>query len=664
MKHLLLLLFPLVCTTAWAQQKPTVYDAPLSPRRVSYDVQVQLQPEARTVSGVQRMTWRNPDQVPVDELQLHLYLNAFKPGSTFMNESGGQHRGFAAETDEQWGGIEITSLRIADHAPPPHGDLTTLPPLTPSTQGTDLTSAMTFIRPDDGNLDDYTVVSVPLPRAVQPGETITLDVAFDATLPEIVARTGWKQKADGSDFFMVAQWFPKLGVYEVPGQRYVPADTARGRWNTHQFHANSEFYADYGTYRVQMTVPEGYTVGATGIRIDEATADGQTTLTYWAEDVHDFAWTASPTYEEFTDTWRHVNLRLLIQPEHAYQAQRHFDVAKVALQYFDDWYGEYPYTTLTLVDGVGGSNGMEYPTLITCGTAYMLPEWVRPLELVTIHEFGHQYWYGLLASNEAEEAWLDEGINSYTEQRIMDAAYGYGSALDAPGLPVNDSDIQRLSYTKNNPSRGAIYNRSWAYDFGDYAKASYPKPATVLATLENHLGAEKMTALMRTYYTRWRFRHPTTRDFIAVAEEVAGEDLDWFFDQFIYGTVAVDYAVDRINRSLVSGAEEDGNAMFENTIRVHRKQDGIFPQTLLVRFDNDTEERRTWSGQEEWKDFTFARPARAIEAYLDPDNKVWLDVNRLNNRLTRIPDNATPRKYSFKFMVWVQQFFYLIASFA
>ncbi len=664
MKYLTVFLLFAWISTTWAQQKPTIYEEPLSERRVSYDMQVQLEPESRNLSGLQRITWRNPGQVPVNELQFHLYLNAFKPGSTFMNESGGSHRGFEAETDDQWGGINITRMRIADHDPPLHGDLTTLPPLTPTTEGTDLTENISFIRPDDNNPNDYTVISVPLPESVQPGETIALDVEFDAKMPEIIARTGWKKKADGSDFFLVAQWFPKLGVYEVPGQRYVPADAPEGQWNTHQFHANSEFYADYGTYRVQMTVPEDYIVGGTGVRTDAATADGKKTLTYWAEDVHDFAWTASNAYEEFTDEWRHVKLRLLIQPEHAYQAQRHFDAAKMSLQYFDDWYGEYPYSTLTLIDGVGGSNGMEYPTMITCGTVYMLPEWARPLELVTLHEFGHQYWYGLLGSNEFEEAWLDEGINSYTEQRIMDAAYGYGSAINAPGFPINDSDFQRLGYTKSNPNRGAMYTRSWEYDFGDYSKCSYPKPATVLATLENYLGADTMSELMRTYYSRWRFRHPTTRDFIQVAEDVSGQDLSWFFDQYVYGTVAVDYAVNRIRRNRISGSADDGDAVYENSIRVQRKQQGIFPQTLLVRFEDGTEERLTWSGEEEWKDFTFERSARAVEAFLDPENKVKLDINRLNNRQTLEPDNSTPRKYSFKFMVWVQQFFYLVASLA
>src|SRR5690606_12557077 len=188
----------------------------------------------------------------------------------------------------------------------------------------------------------------------------------------------------------------KLGVYEVPGQRYVPADAPRGQWNTHQFHANGEFYADFGTYEVTLTTPAGYVVGATGVRVAEAAGEGTQTVTYRAEDVHDFAWTASNDFLEYTDTWRHVQLRLLLQPEHRGQAQRHFDAAKAALEYFDEWVGPYPYTTLTLVDGIGGSNGMEYPTFITCCTTHGLPEGLRAHEVVTIHAFDHQYFHGHL----------------------------------------------------------------------------------------------------------------------------------------------------------------------------------------------------------------------------------------------------------------------------
>lgn len=675
----------LLATLPALAQRPTISDRPLSDRRVAYDIVINLDPEQRMLRGTERVVWRNPDRVPVDELQFHLYLNAFKnERSTFMRESGGELRSLAAEGEDRWGWIDIKQMRVEGAAE----------------AEADVTNALQFVHPDDDNRDDQTVAAVRLPRPVPPGGSVTLDVAFEARLPKVFARTGWSETDNRRLFFMVAQWFPKLGVYEVPGQRYVPPDAPRGMWNTHQFHANSEFYADYGTYRVEITTPADYTVGASGVRTSERTANGQRTVEYRAEDVHDFAWTASNDFREFTDQWRHVELRLLVQPAHSYQAARHFAAAKTALQYFNDWYGEYPYTTLTLVDGIGGSNGMEYPTLITCGTVYMLPARLRVLELVTIHEFGHQYWYGLLGSNEFEEAWLDEGINSYTEARIMDAAYGAGSSvIDLAGLRFGDGQMQRVLYAKSEPTRVVMFARAWDYPFEDYAEASYAKPATVLATLERHVGPEVMGRIMRAYYERWRFRHPTTKDFIQTAEEVSGQSLGWFFDQFVYGTVAVDYAVDRIvNEELPAHAEgiyqendqrirvgEDGKRfswpdgrelgpanqtasqssdVYRSEVWVERRQAGIFPQTLLVRFSDGSTELVEWDGQEQWKKFAYEKPARIVEAHLDPGNKVWLDIERLNNRRVAAADNSFAREHQLKFIVWLQQLFFAVAGLA
>lgn len=665
----------------WAQ-RATVSDRPLSERRVAYDIAVTLDPQKRTLRGTQTLTWRNPDRVPVDELQFHLYLNAFKnEKSTFMRESGGQLRGDTAEGNDRWGWIDIERLRVAAG---------------PAAQA-DLKPRLRFIRPDDNNRDDQTVVAIRLPQPVPPQGTITLDIGFAATLPRIFARTGWEEKPNKRLFFLVGQWFPKLGVYEIPGQRYVPRDAPRGRWNTHQFHANSEFYADYGTFRVRITTPKSYLVGASGVRVGEQQNGGQQTLTYRADDVHDFAWTASNDFREFHDRWRHVDLRLLVQPEHADQAARHFAAAKIGLQYFNDWYGPYPYTTLTLVDGLGGSNGMEYPTLITCGTFYRLPRGLRALELVTIHEFGHQYWYGLVGSNEFEEAWLDEGINSYSEVRILDAVYGpHRSVLDLFGLHIGDGALQRVGYTHDAPTRGAIFARAWEYPFDDYGKNSYSKPATVLATLERHLGAPIMDRVLRTYFERWRFRHPTTRDFIQVAEEVSGRSLDWFFDPYVYGTVAVDYAVARIVNQELSPhregvyearaggrfrIEEDGArrdlasdrelqkappelpadaARYKSEVWIERRQAGVFPQTLRVRFSDGQTVNTQFDGKETWKQFVFERPARVVEAYLDPDNRVLLDIDRLNNRKTVEPDASLATRYGLKWFVWLQQLFWAV----
>jgi len=185
-------------------------------------------------------------------------------------------------------------------------------------------------------------------------------------------------------------------VYEPAGTRYA----TKGQWNCHQFHAHSEFYADYGVYDVDITTPKQFWVEATGLMQGEmVNKDGTKTLRYHAEDVVDFAWTASPHFQETVDQWRHVKITLLLQPEHANQAKRHLDAAKAALAYFDKYLGRYPFPNLTIVDPpyhALGAAGMEYPTFITAGTFWQLPEGVRAAEGVTVHEFGHQYFYAII----------------------------------------------------------------------------------------------------------------------------------------------------------------------------------------------------------------------------------------------------------------------------
>ena len=222
-----------------------------SDRVVDYQISVALDPSKHELTGRQTLTWRNPSTTDaVSELQFHLYLNAFKnTKSTFVKESGGQLRGDEMAKDG-WGWIDITSLRTAT--------------------GADLKPTLAFIQPDDGNKDDQTVARVTLPEPVPPGGSVTLEMAFTSRLPQVFARTGHKD-----DFYLAGQWFPKLGVYEPAGMR----GRETGGWNCHQFHANSEFYADFGTYAVDITVPSHYIVGATGERKRER-KNGNGTTTY------------------------------------------------------------------------------------------------------------------------------------------------------------------------------------------------------------------------------------------------------------------------------------------------------------------------------------------------------------------------------------------------
>ncbi|HPR87174.1 MAG TPA: M1 family metallopeptidase, partial [bacterium] len=503
-----------------ATAQPVLFSPPKSPRIANYDIAVRLDIRTHRLHGREILRWRNTAAMPLSELQFHLYLNGFRNShSTYMRESG--KGGRASHDAEEWGYIEVDSLTSA--------------------AGENWLPLTSFIQPDDGNPEDKSVLRLQLPRPLPPGETLTLHLAFTAQLPAPpVARTGIKE-----EFVMAGQWFPKIGVCE------------NGTWNCHQFHANSEFFADFGVYNVDITVPRGHIVGATGLEFAvQDNADSTITHRYHAEDVHDFAWTSSPDFVVFTGRSRGVAISALVQKDHARQGARYIKAAETAVAWFHDQYGEYPYSHLTVVDprrGAMATGGMEYPTLITAWGAYSMPAGLHPLEMVIMHEFGHNYWYHLVASNEFEEAWLDEGINTFSEIGILADTYGEsGSMVDFWGLKLGDTQLQRLGYI-SQPGLDPVLLPSWQYaSNASYSSMSYNKPGLVLLTLQNYLGRETMNRILRTWLARWQFKHPHTSDFIAVANEVSGQNLDWFFDQALNTTAVLDYSVSRVSSEKVS----------------------------------------------------------------------------------------------------------------
>src|SRR5581483_7496816 len=230
------------------------------------------------------------------------------------------------------------------------------------------------------------------------------------------------------------------------------------------------------------------------------------TFTYHGDDIHDFAWTASPHYRILNDIYQGamgpVAMRIMMQPGHWSQAERHRKILKDSLTYFEKWYGPYPYKTITLVDPEHGSaaEGMEYPTLITGGTTWWMPKGLHEPELVVEHEFGHQYWYGMVATNEFEDAWMDEGINSYTELKIMDAIFSPNtSIINMGGITGGEPGLQRWQYL-GVADLDPIARNGWQYaTYNSYGGVTYGKTAVVLYTLESIIGEATMRHAMHTY---------------------------------------------------------------------------------------------------------------------------------------------------------------------
>ncbi len=691
-------------------------NAPQSVVWYKIDVQLKLDESnhPKHLEGREQLTWLNDSPDTIGDLQFHLYLNAFKnQKSTFFRESGGELRGDTFEPGH-WGWIDVSEMKIAG--------------------GEDLTPKIEFIHPDDDNADDRTVISVPLSKPVKPGEKITLDIRFTAQLPRVFARTGY-----AGPFALIAQWFPKIGVWESAGERR----REQAGWNCHQFHATTEFYADFGNFDVTMTVPAVYKgkIGSTGVmkseRENNAGQNGTVTYNFVQDNVHDFAWTVDTNYtvvkrafradEQVTlseiDEWaqrlnlpadriklRDVDVTLVIQNEHRDQIDRHFRAAFNSIKYFGLWYGKYPYDTLTVVDpshNGRGAGGMEYPTLITAGTSWRAGRDLNP-EGVIVHEFGHQFWYGLVATNEFEESWMDEGINTYSTARVLKTAYGadvipFGFAgVDWFHFPVElPHPYTDRIFTLQGKFNDPILKPAWKfYDFMSYGLNSYPRTGLTLNTLERYLGEDVMARVMREYHQKWRYRHPTSQDFFDTVNQVTGQDFTWFFDQFFRGANTLDYEISEISSKQsdvkIGVYDKDGqkaevkepedkrqdkgeSAPYENEVAVRRVGEAWFPVEMLFtlkdgnkvaakpiavpdgvieyQFNSSIDGKQwteTWAIKDRWKKFKFTTGSELVTAQIDPEEKVLLDANLTNNSKAKAMGVAGAVRWSSGAMYWVQ----------
>lgn len=626
MKILLCLIFTLVGMSYLGSQ--VIFKEPLSPRIANYHLTAKLDTRQKLLSGSEELTWRNVSRTPVQELQFHLYMNAFgNAKSTFSIESLKRSRRFGKFNKEKSGGIKINNLTLNNSV--------------------GLTDSIQFIQPDDGNIFDSTVVRIPLPNPVNPGEQIKLNLTFQTKFPQIIARTGYSV-----DYFLIGQWFPKIGVL------------VNGEWNCHQFHRNSEFFADFGVYQVDFTLPSNFVVGASGILLNKSSMDSTNTWTFRAEDVHDFALTAWPSFRQETRRIKETKVILLYAPEHAGNVSRYFAAISAAIESTAQWLMPYPYPVLTIVDPpVHGfrSSGMEYPTFVVGGSLQKLPKSFKLMpEDVTVHEFCHQYFYGILASNEFEESWLDEGFTSFFTEKILTKTFGLHKSFSTfLNLREGSLDHHRAGYLQN-PGQSIVVKRSWEFPGKSYGRFSYDKPVLILQTLENYLGKKVMEKIIRTYLNRWKFRHPTTRDFIKIVNEIAPENMDWYFDQALFKSDLLDYSVEKIVNKKIFPEQKDrasrSDSLFESEIIIKRKGTFLFPVEIQVVFSNGKILNKKWDGKSADDTLKYLKPSKVIAATVDPQNKIWLDANWTNNGFTIRTNQRGFWRFEFKAIKFFQNF--------
>jgi hypothetical protein len=477
----------------------------------SYTLRVSLDPAQHTMRGEGTLVWRNASREPQRELFVHLYLNAFKNRRTvFLRSPVDGFRG--SEILYDYGHIQVKRFAVREM------------------EGADVWPQGTPTTP--GDPDDETDIRVELPRPVAPGDAITIDLAWDAHLPSLALRTGHY-----GSFHMVGQWFPKIARLEPDGT-----------WAHFPYHRLSEFYADFGAYDVTVDVPEGFAVGATGRLMAERRADGRAIRRFVQEDVHDFAFAAWDRFREMrATTGDGVAIRCLFPEGSERAAELEIDLVRFGLARFGAAFGRYPYGTLTIVhppEGAEEAGGMEYPTLITTGGSWLWPAvGLRFTEAVTVHELAHQWFYGIVATNEHRYPFLDEGLTTYAEADALRARYGAGSEARVLGLEF-DLWAQYRADALASGHNGPISQPAAGFVEGtDYLGLVYGRPAALLATLAGVYGEDLVRRAVGRYARENRFRHPGPEALLDAVRKEVGDGAAEALRAGIFERAWVDYTV-------------------------------------------------------------------------------------------------------------------------
>lgn len=587
-----------------------------SPRIANYKIDARFDAQRHQITATETLTWTNTGKSAVETLPFHLYMNAFKNESSFfMRESRGEMRG-AKSSDSAWGWIQIDSLQIA---------------------GVEQANKLKLVAPPD-----ETVAELSLAQPIAPDQTVEISFKFTTQLPEVFARTGYK-----GDFNMVGQWFPKIGVRTGP--------PGLEQWECQALHATTEFFADFGTYDVTLTVPNTFQIAATGVLTSATEAPGGTrTFVYRAEDVHDFAWVADPFMVKKEGTAKledggTVRVKVYYRPEQEAFAVRHLQAGIGAIEKFSAYFVPYPWPAMSIIDpppeAMLGAGGMEYPTLVTTSadSVFVRPNVHYP-EYVTVHEVGHNWFQGMLASNEAQEAWLDEGINEWADMHVMADLYGpRTSALDWLGFQAAMPELESAVAGAPSELPQPIASAAWTFvDFGVYGEATYIYTMRAMTTLERIIGPTRFMAAMKAYTKAFAFKHPTGADLFATLSHELDQDLGWYFQPVFQGVGG-----SRIELRDAScrqahgerGVVGDGPAKKTFT-EVERPDTGTWvcevviqntgvvhvPVELELRFADDSTQRLVWDDKGgTWQRFTVEHSTKLTSVKIDPDGKLLIE---------------------------------------
>jgi hypothetical protein len=587
-------MLPLAAGLAVQQAPDTAYFQ----QGLEYRIEATLDETTSVLSARARMHYTNRSRRRIDTLYFHLHLNAFRPNSAW------------ARRELETGNRRFTDLGPSDFA---------YERLKSVTVGG---GAVTPLFP---GAPDSTVAAVPLPSPLGPGDVITVQIDWDARLSTLPRRQG--RRGRHYDF---AQWYPKLAVFD------------RGGWQVQPLMPQGEFYGEFAAFDVTLDLAADQVVGATGVPVEgdpgwmakrapgsaepqlrrdaypaktaealgllaSTPANGRKRIRWRAENVHHFAWTTAPDYIHEGGAWGNVAIHVLYQPaDTSWAGGVAVQRTASALAFLDTIFGPFPWPQLTNVHRIE-TGGTEFPMMVMDGSAS---------EGLIMHEVGHNYVMGVLANNEWKQGWLDEGFTSfisswYAERRGGDPRAIWRGALQAI------RDMEKAGLTQPIALASAAFR-----DFNVYNAMTYTKPSLVYRMLRDVLGEETFRHGLRLYYERNQLRHVREEDFRAAMEQASGQDLRWFFLQWIHTTATLDYRVGTVStRQLSDGA-------WETTVEVVRDGDAYMPVTLRV----GTETRRLDS-RAATQTVMVKTAAKPEDVVLDPD-EILLDLDPDNNRGT------------------------------
>ena len=565
-------------------------------QEVAYEITARLDEPSGVLGGTERIRYINRSPDTLTTFSLHLYLNAFRPGSRW------------SQADSAEGRRRFNDLRDPDYAFNHVGNVRIM--------GAPVQPVYPFA-------PDSTIVRFDLPRPLRPGDSTLVDMEWDArpsTTPRRQGRQGRR--------FDFAQWYPKVVVYDRYG------------WAERPLYPAGEFYGEFGSFVVDLDVPADQVVGATGVpvcgdpgweranrtsrAIDyrrdyygprtpsssacDGASSGRKKIRWYAEDVHHFALSLNPDYRYEGGRYQDVAVHVLYQPgdEITWGNEVAVERTVTALAWLDKLFGKFAWPQLTNVHRIEGG-GTEFPMMMMNGSAD---------QGLIVHEAGHNYTMGILANNEWREGWLDEGFTSFQTTWFWEEL-GREGGYERTEASMLDLDIDGYSEPASLVSE--------AYrDFVSYNISIYSRGELFFHQLRYVVGTRAMHTILRTFYERWKLKHVDEGAFRAVAEEVSKRDLSMLFAQGLHTTELYDYAVGKVKR------ERTGGGTWLTRVEVLRKAEGRIPVQVAVLAEEDTGLVRVRGmAEREWVEVpTRSKPKKVV---LDPRVRTH-DWNMLNNR--------------------------------